>query len=826
MSLNYLETIFRFKLSSENNMKTKLSRIRVLAVLLFTSTACWAQTAPKIDKTILTAGIKETVVVRRDERGVAHIEAKTEADLFFAQGYVTAQDRLWQMDLYRRVARGETAEIFGRAVLEEDKRWRKFGFARIAEESVKSLPTESRAILENYARGVNAYIASLDEKTLPVEFQLLQYRPRDWTPADSLVVSKIFDDALSNTWRMDLMKASLMDLPKEKRDWIFNPSSPLDVLLIGKDNAAERAEKTERIKKDRQNLQDDKRLSLFSSENSVSSVTKLLAEAENARRSSLERIGFYAEDLAASNNWVISGKRTVDGKPLLANDPHLRPAQPPIWYLINLSAPNLKVAGVTSAGIPGVILGHNESIAWGATNVGPDVQDLYLETFDANGKYKTPTGWQTPTIRREEIKVKKSPFAAEVETEILEVVQTRNGVVFFEDRSKKYALKWTSLDGKNDLFSSFTNFNRAKNWMDFRNALKSYGGAMQNFIYADVQGNIGWIAAGKVPIRKTGDGSLPYDGATNDGEWTGFIPFEELPQLYNPPENFIMTANQRTVGKSYKYHDLIARAHTVSRAKRLQDLLNANQKVSINDIRDYQFDTFSIINSRFAREVVNLKAASEETLKLLGGWDGRMQADSKAALVADTMRSAFRNKILIGNFGAERAKNIFFPYDSALFERLVTEKPKLWLPKEYADYAELLKASDIEARGTIAKQIGTDETKWTWGSRAKSNFPHPLEIAPFVGGQFKIEALPQNGSGGAGASPNVGASVSMRLIATPGNWDLTRHGITTGQSGDPKSPHWKDQLDGWYSGNTPVFPFTREAVLKAAKETILLAPQK
>jgi penicillin amidase len=362
--------------------------------------------------------------------------------------------------------------------------------------------------------------------------------------------------------------------------------------------------------------------------------------------------------------------------------------------------------------------------------------------------------------------------------------------------------------------------------MEFRGALRNYGGPMQNFIYADTQGNIGWIAAGKVPIRKTGDGSLPYDGSTNDGEWTGFIPFEELPQLYNPPEGFIMTANQRTVGKSYKYHDLIARGHTISRAKRLQDLLSANRKVSVDDMRDYQFDTFSVVNSRFAREVINLKAASEETLKLLSGWDGRMNADSKAALVADAMRGAFRNKILTGNLSAEKRNNVFLPYEAAFFDRLITEKPKEWLPKEYASYADLLKASEIEARETIGKQLGADETKWTWGGRVKSTFPHPLEVAPLIGGQFKVEALPQNGSGGSGATPNVGSSVSMRLIATPGNWDLTRHGITTGQSGDPKSPHWKDQLQSWHSGNTPVFPFTKLAVEKAAKETITLVPQK
>ena len=608
---------------------------------------------------------------------------------------------------------------------------------------------------------------------------------------------------------MDLMKAGLMDLPKDKLAQILNPSSPLDVLLVGKDSAEDSKAKTRTS-----NLIVALPLSIYES----------LAKTEEARKSSLERIGFYAEDLAASNNWVVSGKRTVDGKPLLANDPHLRATQPPIWYLINLSSPSGRVAGVSTAGIPGIIIGHNENIAWGSTNVGPDVQDLYLETFNAEGKYKTPTGWETPSVRREEIKVRKNPLVPETEIEFLEVTTTRNGAIVSEAAGKRYALKWTAFDTKNNTLSGLGLLAKAKNWDEFRAALKNYSGAMQNFVYADNKGNIGWMAAGRVPLRRTGDGSLPYDGATNDGEWTGFIPFEELPQLYNPPENFIMTANQRIVGKSYKYHDIITRAHTPARARRLFDLLSSKPKVSIDDMRDFQFDTFSVVNSRFAREVVNLKAASEENLKLLDAWDGRMNADSKAALVADSMRSQFRNKIINGIVGAERGKNIFFPYESALFDRLLIEKPKEWLPKEFASYADLLKSCETDARAAIAKQLGADESKWSWGARVKTNISHPLAVAPLIGAQFLIEPFPQNGSGGAGASPNVGANVSMRLVATPGNWDSTLHGIPTGQSGDPKSPFYKDQLESWRAGNTPVFPFTKSAVEKASKEVVLMNP--
>ena len=799
-------------------MKNNLKCFWLLILILSATSACFAQTAVP-SQTLSVGGLQDSVVVRRDERGIPYIEAKNEADLYFAQGYVTASDRLWQMDLYRRVARGETAEIFGASRLEEDKRWRKFGFAGIAAENVKNLNPETRAILESYMRGVNAYIATRDAKTLPAEFQILGYNPRDWTMEDSLVVSKIFDDGLSNTWQMDLMKASLLSLPKDKLARIFDPTSPLDVILIGKDSADSKFQTA------------DSRFQIPNSKLSVkqSGICNLesdiaLANADAVRKSSLSRIGFYAEDLAASNNWVISGKKTVDGKPLLANDPHLQAAQPSIWYLINLSAPNLKVAGVSTAGLPGVIIGHNENIAWGMTNVGPDVQDVYLETFDANGKVKTPNGFESPTIRKEEIKVRKNALSPDTETQTLDVVNTRNGVIFFEDGAKKYSLKWTAFDAKNDSLTMISLLNKAKNWTEFRAALKAWGGAMQNFVYADTAGNIGWTAAGRVPIRKTGDGSLPYDGATDAGDWTGFVPFEELPSLYNPPENFIVTANQRTVGQTYKYQGVIARQHTVARAKRLQNLLNSKPKISADDVRDFQFDMFSEIDSRFAKEVVNLKGASDETLKTLEAWDGRMNNESKAALVVDAMRTAFRTKILIGTVGAERAKTVYLPYDGAFFDRLIAERPKEWLPQGYTNYTDLLKACEADAKAAIAQSVGADEAKWTWGSRVKSVFPHPLAAVPFIGAQFQIAPLPQNGAGGAAASPNVGANVSMRFIATPNNWDTTRHVIPTGESGDPKSPHWKDQLDSWYSGNTPIFPFTKAAIEKSAKETLILMP--
>ena len=784
-------------------MKMRNALAAVIFTVLLTVTSCFAQVPTK---TLPAAGLKENVTVRRDERSIPYIEAANDADLYFAQGFVTAGDRLWQMDLYRRLARGETAELFGKMTLEEDKRWRRFGFSQIVEESYKTFAPEQKNILESYARGVNAYIAALDEKTLPIEFQLLKYKPTEWKPTDSLVIGAILADGLSTTWQTDVERAAFADLPPEKFKQLFIEKTPFDVLVVGKDNAVQGSK--------------------FKAQSSTLPVDKFLAEftANDAeiRKSSLERVGFYQEFNAASNNWVISGKRTLDGKPVLANDPHLPPSTPSIWYLANLSAPNMRVSGVTLPGVPGVILGHNEYIAWGATNLGPDVQDLYLETFNDKNQYKTPNGWMDAKVRREGIKVRKNVLSSETETETIDVIETRDGVVITGQDDKKYALKWTVRDVKENPFEAFLLLNRAKDLNDFNNALKTYGGATQNFVYVDVKGNIGFHNAGKIPIRRTGDGSLPYNGATSDGDWTGFIPYDELPSSFNPPEGFIVTANQRIVGDSYKYF-LTHQWASPYRARRIYQLLQANSKVTVNDVMDIQRDIFNISYSNFAREIVKNNAASKETLDILRGWDGKMSADSNAALLVGEIRNNFLNKVLTANVGAERANNYRWGEMASFVDWLETEKPANWLPKDYKNYDELLKAADTEARKSLTAKYGTDDKKWLYGEAYKIKFNHPLADAPLIGGIFAIDAFPKYGSG---ETPNVGANVSMRHIAVPGNWDETRHIIALGESGNPKSPFYKDQLENWRTGNTPVFPFTKSAVEKAAKEVVLLIPAK
>ena len=766
-------------------------------------------------------GLKSPVTIARDERGIPYIDAKNDEDLYFAQGYATAADRLWQMDLFRRTARGELAEVLGagpnNVALDQDKLHRTYGFAQAAEAEVAQASPKSLAVLEAYARGVNAYAASLDAKSLPPEFQILQYSFRPWTPADSFIIGKIFFEALSDTWRLDVMRQALSSLPAEKRNALLPEVSPIDVVVFGKDTQSRRGSAKSQLPP-------------LSRE-----ALEALAHNQAIAAAALDRIGFYADGLAASNNWVISGSRTVTGKPLLSNDPHLRPTAPSIWHMVHLSGPGVRVAGITAAGVPGVIIGHNDRIAWGFTNVGPDVQDLYIEKFDpANPKrYQTPQGWQDAVIRQEQIKVRKG-FTSEYDTVTHEVTVTRHGPIIFQADGKRYALKWTALDPKLNRPDLQYAMNRARNWKEFNAALESFTAPTQNIVYADVDGHIGYHAAGVVPIRKSGDGSVPNDGSTDAGEWTSYIPIAKLPQLYDPPSGIIVTANQRIVGTDYPYFLTHSWAQPY-RARRIFDLLNEKPKHSIEDFRRILGDVYSIAGVLFAQETVKLLrpklTASDEklraTLDAFEKWDGRLNVESPVAPIVSQMRLAFRSRILTAALGPDLVKNYQWSNFDTTLDRILKERPADWLPKDVASYEDLLRLSYDDAIANLKRTLGADETKWTWGEMVKARFPHTLSGAPLIGAQFTVPPFPQGGTGGLlGATVNVGASVSMRLIADLSDWDKTQQGIALGESGVPKNPHWTDQLADWRAVTPREFPFTAAAVAKAAKETLTLEPQE
>jgi penicillin amidase len=416
---------------------------------------------------------------------------------------------------------------------------------------------------------------------------------------------------------------------------------------------------------------------------------------------------------------------------------------------------------------------------------------------------------------------------------------TRHGPIVLEKDGARYALRWSLLNPATLQTGGIFNVNRARNWKEFTAALSSYRGPTQNFVYADIDGNVGYYGAGWIPIRKSGDGSVPYDGATDDGEWTGFIPFEKLPHLYDPPSGMIVTANQRVVGSSYPYFVSHVWASPY-RARRIFDLLSAKPKLTTDDFRRIQGDVYSISGVNFARAAAKslrgsagrgpqagsplgvLDSLPASVVSDLESWDGMMSADSRMAVVVSQMRAAFRQRVLTAALGPELAKTYFWPEADVLIDRLITEQPREWLPKEFASYADLFKASYEDARGALTKSLGADESKWSWGAQTKARFTHPLAAAPLIGAQFTIAPFPQNGSGG---TVNVGSAVSMRLIADLSDWDKSQHGIPLGQSGLPNSPHWKDQLDDWRNVTPRAFPFTKAAIASAAKDTVTLAPK-
>ncbi|HSE32027.1 MAG TPA: penicillin acylase family protein [Pyrinomonadaceae bacterium] len=802
---------------------------RLLAVALLTALALvWlvpVSSPRSIAQTSATQlkGLRDQVVIRRDDRGIPYIDAKNDEDLYFAQGYVTASDRLFQLDLFRRTARGELAEVLGAGpnniALDQDKLHRTIGFGHVVEAEWAQASPRSRKVMEAYASGVNAYIDSLTDKDLPPEFRILQYKPKPWRPIDSLVVVKIFFEALSDTWRLDLMREALSVLPPEKRAALLPEISSIDVLIYGTD-----------AKRPAKNITAARRAEV--SNELLSEATRTGAIANDA----LARIGFHAEALAASNNWVVSGKRTTSGKPLLSNDPHLRATAPSIWHMVHLSAPGVRVAGVTAPGLPGVVIGHNDRIAWGFTNVGPDVQDVYLEKFDAANpnKYMTPAGWQDATVRHEEIKVRKGIGSSETDTVTHDVTVTRHGPIVLERDNKRYALRWTALDPKLNNPDVTYMMNRARNWQEFTKALESFTAPTQNIVYADVDGHIGYHAAGVIPIRKSGDGSVPYDGSTDAGEWTSYIPISKLPQLYDPPSGVIVTANQRIVGTDYPFF-LSHHWAQPYRARRIYDLLTEKPKLNAEDFRRVLGDVYSIAGVLFARTAAKTLRPTltpsdqklADALNALESWDGRLNAESRVAPLVAQMRLAFRTRILNAALGEQLVRSYQWANFDTTLDRIIQSQPAEWLPKDTANYAQLFRSVYDEAVATLTRTLGEDQSKWTWGGMVQARFPHPLSGAPLIGAQFTIPPFPLNGTGGlVGATVNVGAGVSMRLIADPSNWDLTQQGIALGESGLASSPHWKDQLDDWRAVTPRAFPFTEEAVTAAAKETLILAPEQ
>ena len=813
------------EISTPKSRRSPLARIllRIFLALLLALAALVAyayymahSALPQLDGRVQIRGLSAPVTVTRDGHGVPTIEAATLEDLFFAQGFVTAQDRLWQMDIMRRYASGELSEILGEDTLRLDREQRILGLRDAARKAMEIASPRDRSFFEAYARGVNAYIAARSDR-LPIEFRILRYAPKPWRAEDSVVIANqmvkdlnyhYFYDALSREKILAKLGPELTGDLYVNRSWHDRPPTVMREDLQQPDSNSG----------DTDDDDDDD-----SPDNSVTQRRPAMAAPEG-------------QPVNGSNDWVVSGAHTVTGKPLLSDDMHLGHQMPNLWYEAHLHSGALDVAGVTLPGMPYVIVGHNQRIAWGFTNVGPTVTDVYIENFDAQGAYQTPSGWVQPEHRAEVIHVKGKPDVN------VDVKITRHGPVITElvpGETRPLALRWTLYDG---LHIPFFDVNSAQNWQDFRHAFSQLDAPGQNVVYADVDGNIGYQATGKVPIRAAGDGSLPVSGTDNAHEWTSYIPFEKLPSIYNPPSGIIGTANGRITPDNYS-NSISMEWECPWRTERIYHVLESGRQFSASDMLALQTDIHSEADlfaaERFVYAVDHAakpSARAKQAADLMRSWDGRMQAASAAPTIAENSILELRRLLLepkLGNAPADGTKadevlswkTYAWEMRSVWMENILLHRPKRWLPDKYPNYDELLAAA-VDA-AVNAPDTPKDLATWRWGVFNAVEIEHPiLGKIPLIRHWSAPGVHEQSGSGYTVKAVTRSHGPSERFTANLADLDESTLNTVTGQGGNFLSPYYMDQWKAWYQGTTFTLPFSAKAVDAAKAHRLLLEPSK
>jgi penicillin G amidase len=805
-----------------------------IVVIVGASVAWWFiyRPLPQIDGSASLAGLQQEVTVERDRWGVPHIRAATVEDLAEAQGYVMAQDRLWQMDLLRRVARGQLSEILGARTLKIDESFRTYGFAHAADRDATLLDPESRKIIDAYARGVNQFIGQ-HKKNLPLEFSLLHYAPTPWLPSDTLAISGYMYRTLTDTWERELNRAKVTERAgAERAKDLFSEEAAMDHFVVGDPKVIDDGSQRSAAHSDDEDDDDDMEPDTVLKAGRGSSGTGEKAESDADLTSALaESIqGFLQESQneirqgLGSNNWVVSGAHTATGKPLLANDTHLELSIPAIWYEMHLTAPGWNVKGFTLPGAPMIIIGHNDRIAWGFTNNGADVQDLYIETFNpaSPDEYRVNGAWTKAQVIEETIHVKGQP------DEHLRVLVTRHGPVVHREGDRAYALRWTATE-PGGLANSYNWLGKARNWKEFREIMKRVWGPGQNAVYADVEGNIGYLMAARVPIRKKGHGEVPIPGDTDNYEWTGYIPFDQLPQALNPESGLIATANARVVGPNYKPY-LTDRWEEPYRTARIYDLLHDRHDLRPEDMLKVQFDTYSFPHvfladqlSAAAKKVQPKDPRARKLIEGLKDWNGIANADSSEVSFLQATRRAAIDMLLEPFLGKEA--NLYQWRSTTFLQKILNDRPAKWLPAAYKNYDQLLAAAADAGVSKLAEQSKSEHVEdWAWKRFNSLDMFHPIGHEGLLRRFLSITDKPQ-----AGTQYSVRAAMkthgpAMRFVANPANWDESILLVPAGESGQPGSSHYSDQFSYWYEGKPIFAPFSDAAEAKARKHMLTLKP--
>ncbi|MGH9775104.1 MAG: penicillin acylase family protein [Candidatus Acidiferrales bacterium] len=807
----------------------------VLLLLMLAAGGAWwrvHRALPQLDGSAVLPGLSHQIIVDRDNWGIPWIQAASLEDLAMAQGYIEAQDRLWQMDLIRRAAAGDLAEIFGPipGVLASDRENRTLALRESSLNAVRELDPQSREILEAFSRGVNRYIDERRDR-LPVPFALLRYEPRPWTPADTFLVSAYMWKTLTSTWKSKLNRARLTAMvgPERARD-LYVVDSPLDHYIVSPLPQGKAAADTI--------PSHDK---LFSE----AAPSKPIAQSEEAiawQQAAVVLGQFDSEttELTGSNNFVVNGTHTYSGKPLLANDTHLALEVPCIWYIVHLTAPGWNVEGFALPGTPLVIIGHNDHIAWGFTNSNADVQDLFAETFNPQNplEYRVNDHWAKIALWHELIHVKGAP------DEPLGVVFTRHGSIVYretpEEGGRAYALRWTLTQPGGNGFA-FPFLGKARNWDEFRDVLKGVTGPGQNTIYADVDGNIGFILPARIPIRKNGNGDLPVPGDTDEFEWTSYIPFDELPQALNPPNGIIATANARNVGPGYKYF-LSDRWAGPYRTERLYELLSDRHDLRPADLNAIQNDIVSIPNRFLADELVRASRnhpvkdpATQALIANLANWDGRATAGSAETSFLEFTRHALMHRLLAPFLDGHALDyelwepdseygNIWWR-DKVFLENVLRSRSAAWLPKEFTDYDALLAACADDAAAELKKITGSNQiTDWQWGTIHTLDMVQPLGRSGILHSLLSFGPYANEGTVDTVKAMGYGHGPAMRFVADLSNFDDSLMEITTGESENYGSEHYRDQFVEWFAGRGISAPFSPSAEAHVRAHRLLLEP--
>ncbi len=731
---------------------------------------------PVIEGKIQVVGVTEEVEIIRDQNGVPHIVAKNTHDLYFAQGYVTAQDRLFQMDLSRRQASGELSEVIGASLVDQDKYFRTLGLRRAAEASYEIYSNEAKNVLQFYADGVNAFIKEAIEKnTLPVEFSLAGYEPYMWSPIDSLTIGKYMAYDLGGHYKGQAFRYYMAQHVSEEKLLELFPTYPDDgatVIQAMKDNPID--------------------------------ISKSIAQAP------------FPNEFNGSNNWVIGGEKSESGMPILANDPHLALATPSIWYETHLQNDEVNASGVIFAGVPGIIVGRNEQIAWGVTNVGPDVQDLYIEKRNPENpnQFEYMGEWEDAKIVEETIEVKDGeaiPYQVQV---------TRHGPIiseFTHDHKEEtaLALRWTALDASTEL-EAVLMFNKARNWDELKEALTYFHTPAQNFVFAATDGTIAYRANGLIPIRKKGDSSVPVPGWTDEYEWEGYIPWDELPTIVNPEEGFISTANNKIVSDEYPYHLTNTWAQPY-RQERIRNVLSSKKVLTADDMLQLQFDQHNLQAEEFVPIFLDVLSNNEEQLREIDktvmeefkDWDFVDRIEDGEPLVFHSWMGEFANVLFEESFPKEI--DTLFEGKSQIVDQMIRDAKNghegIWI-SEAGGLKKVTVESFKRAVDFAAEKQGDNPSKWSWGEFHQVPFNHPLSaISPLNYLFNNNETVPMGGSGitvaAVSFNHNTGAithGAAWRSVIDLANMNESYNVVGPGQSGHVLSSFYHDQISDWTTG--------------------------